>query len=128
MKMKLIVPVSVLLLLTSTLSAHAEDQYLCLNSDGQAAELTVRSDSEIVWNEPWHSASSAGHFMGRETAPFSESKDYFLFRLTDFHATEDSSYILALQSLHGQSLEAVVYFDNDDHPEYEIWFHCLRRN
>jgi hypothetical protein len=110
-----------------SIQAGASTLYSCVDAEGNVAELTIKGKNKIAWNEPWHSASSDGSFVGKEKAPYSEQKGYLRYELTDFYSSDDSAFYVALEALHGNQLKAVVYFDNDDHYEDETAFTCTKQ-
>ena len=114
------------ILLAATLSSavsHAKT-YSCQDIQGNVATLNMFSLSDVSWNEVSQSASSSAKYIGLDDAPYSETKGFMLFRLTDFYTTNDSSFVLALKRAVNRA-EAVVYFDNDGHSEQETKFSCI---
>lgn len=114
----------VLMLSFLCFSAFAETSYDCQSTEGTRASLSVHGKKSVEWFDISHSASSAGRSIGLEKAPFSDWKNHHLFRLVDFATSDDSSFIIALDKLRGPKIQAVVYFDNDDHPENIEEFQC----
>lgn len=107
-----------------SLSSQAAQFYTCTSENGNVAELKISIFKSIHWNESWHSASSKGYYIGKEKAPYSTFKGYYRYQLTDFLNTEDSGFFIALSDIRGAAIKAVVYFDNDDHYEEEVFYNC----
>ncbi|MGZ3802345.1 MAG: hypothetical protein ACXVCA_18315 [Bdellovibrio sp.] len=124
--MKILFPI---LLIFSSLSAHAVQNYTCTSAEGNVAELTIKSNSKsIYWNETWHAASSKGTYIGIEEAPYSTFKGYHRYQLQDFLSTVDSGFFIAVSNIRKDNIQAVVYFDNDDHYEEEVVYNCTNKN
>lgn len=118
-------------LLTSLLVSQSvfAAKYICTDKEGNQAELTTMAKNRIQWSEPWHSAESSGEFVGLDTSPYSDYKDYALFQLSDFYRTDDETFMLALSRIgKSKTRTAVVYFVNDDYIEEEVIYNCEQIN
>ncbi len=108
-----------------TLNCYAA-QFSCQDNEGHIAQLKIQSNNGLFWEEAWHSADSAGKYIGIEKAPFSDWKGYKKFQLTSFYQTDDSFYTLALEKTTGTHFKAFVYFDNDGHEEEVTQYQCTK--
>lgn len=115
----------------SCANAFAYD-YSCKSQDQNTeATLQVLNKKEIVWTDHSHSASSHGVFKGLDKAPFSERKGELQFALVDFYTTENQQFVLSIPKTvfkKPSTVQITEFFDNDDHPEQEIKFQCVKKN
>ncbi len=113
----------VILLSLNTLAS----EYNCIDKNNQTGVLSVDNYSKTIhWFQYKNAKASIGVPAGIEKAPYSPWKGYALFRLTQWPMTNDSSWIVAIQPNKQIDPAIVVYFDNDDHPENERAFRCIR--
>lgn len=115
----------ILLVLGLTMSVHATE-YRCIDKNKLQATLVIdAAGRSIKWFQA-RAKPTSGVYKGVEKAPYSEWKGYYQYQLEQWSYTNDSSWILAIDLKSSAFPRAVVYYDNDDHPENENFFQCYR--
>jgi hypothetical protein len=64
-------------------------------------------------------------FLGKDTAPYSETRGWDVYALESFASSEDFRWELAMHKSGANGMNVVVYFDNDDHREEETSHICV---
>lgn len=115
------------LILLAGFSAIAGTNYECRSPEGTEAYLSF-AQQNVTWSDRTHSASSQAQYAGIEKAPFSAEKGYWVFKLTDFFQTNDSSFFLKIEPDFRQKAEFKVVegLDNDGHDESISYFVCKK--